>query len=1011
MRTFGAGFASKLAGDSYLPVLFCKYELVTYVSGPVPGSGTQATTVFYWSEREITYDGDTYEGRIVNTSPLEQTLEADNQSFGSMGLQISNYPSNLAGAIQAGMKCTVYLGFEDSVGAGTVTDAEVMFIGTVEGDIEITEDSVSFGLQDIAHTYDRQVPELIGRGEYPFADPDAIGDTKPIIMGRVRDHICRPVASGFASVLSVEGISGNNYVYVGDDIGWWISAHDPMGGNNPQYNDPIIINTIEESDEIYSYAEETLYISSIEFDVSENKWKIIFTTNLVYDHKSGDTIYIDDLCATTSEGYAYLVADHPVESITNVKVDGLPPAQVYAYPNLSPSDPVCLDWNLPLGKAYIVVMTNPGGVGRQGASGMGIQDTIAVNDTIDVDDSIGVKEPGHDHDTGAAQVFQYSIEIDWKYFRAGAGRVYIAIKSGGFSQVILDTSTGANVKGPYAFNSTSNSVTIDYIAGAASINQGFARFDYINVKAIRTDASGGTSYTITSITNEAQVQGVIRVTFPPAIGGALTSTSLADVAKTGEAKKVGAATKSGTIKLIGGNSAADVLIGNTVTCDVIGICDGSSGFVKAHNQIEKFINKYAQNPINGITGSANVVAYQNELDADDYYDTLYNTDSASNTATNFYPNLNKISAGSVNPSPNALINTFAATQSEGCHALDFAITEPNRFRDILGDMLYQANATLHWRNGVAQIKYIADDPAQDDEIDSSDIIMKTMSLARSRASDLATDIEVRYDYNTQKDYQGRYEYAFVSGRGDLYTKTKLDATRRVGTYSRERVYDLTMIRDQVAAEIVSKRIYDKYSAPKFESSISTVLKNLAIEPGDFVTMETPIYSNGVLDRGLVTRRTLEFGSAIDKRPDLIHLTVQENHTGDGFYLRPNTLSDSIAISDAAPTLTLNDVNTKFQTLTDSITISEQINVNPGVLLTDSVGLTEALAFEYEMHLTESVAIDDNQLRFTGILFWDVPLAETISIDDTTSFSVALVDSVYEDGVFVKTDLTTVGVFQ
>jgi hypothetical protein len=1010
MRTFGAGFASKLAGDSYLPILFCKYELVTYVSGMAPGMGTQTTTPFYWAEREIVFDGDTYEARIVNTSPLEQRLEADHQSFGSMGLQISNYPSNLAGVIQAGMKCTVYLGFEDSVGAGTVTDAEIMFIGTVEGDIEITEDSVSFGLQDIAHIYDRQVPDLIGRGEFPFADPDAVGDTKPIVMGRVRDHICRPVASGFASVLAIEGISGNDYIYVTDDIGWWIKAHDLMGMGLPAYSDPLVINTVESESEYGTFQEEQVNIDSIEYDLSEKKWKITFTSALQYNHAAGDTVYIQDYCSQVSEGYAYLVADHPVEEITNVKVDGLPPAQYYAYPNLSPADPVCPTWNLPAGKAYIVVMTNPGGVGRSGSSGLEVQDTIAVNDTVDVDDTIGVDEPGHEHDTGAALTYSYSLEIDYSYLRSGQSRVYIRILAGGFSLVVLDTDTGANVKGPYSFTSTSNSVRVEYIATGTPTTQGYARFNYITVKGVRTDSAGGYSSGVASATNVINSGEYIRMTFPVTVGGALTSTSVAAVYKTGAAVKTGAATKTGTVRLIGGNSAADVLVGNTITCDVIGICDGSSGLVKPHNQILKFVNKYAQNPIIGTEGSADIVEYVNESAADDYYDTLYNTDSASNTATNFYPDLNRSGTKTVNPSPNAAINPFG-TQIEGIHSLDFAITEPNRFRDILGDMLYQANATAHWRNGVAQIRFVPDAPPEDALIDSSDIVMKTMSLARSKASDLATDIQVRFDYNSQKDYQGRYEYAEVTGYGDMFFKTKLDATRRVGTYSRERVYDLTMIRDQVAAEIVSKRLYDKFSAPKFESSISTVLKNLALEPGDFVTMETPIYSNAVLDRGLITRRTLEFGSAIDKRPDLIHLTVQENHTTDGFYLRTPTLTDSVSVSDAAPTLTLNDVNTKFQTLSDSISISEQINVNPGRLLTDSVGITEALAFEYEMTLAESVSIDDNQLRFTGILFWDVPLAESVSIDDSTTFSVALRDSVFEDGVFVKTDKTTVGVFE
>ncbi|MEO1957734.1 MAG: hypothetical protein ABGX03_07420, partial [Methylophilaceae bacterium] len=105
MRSFSAGFTSKLADNSYLPVIFCKYELKTY-------AGALVTTNFFWSERAITYSSQSYEARLVNTSPIEQELDGTYQVLSSMGLQVSNSPTNLSGVIQAGMKCTVYLGFE-----------------------------------------------------------------------------------------------------------------------------------------------------------------------------------------------------------------------------------------------------------------------------------------------------------------------------------------------------------------------------------------------------------------------------------------------------------------------------------------------------------------------------------------------------------------------------------------------------------------------------------------------------------------------------------------------------------------------------------------------------------------------------------------------------------------------------------------------------------------------------------------------------------------------------------
>jgi len=1047
MRTFGTGFTTKLSASSYLPVVFVKYELITYVSGSTAGTGTQTTTNYYWSERDITYSAQAYEARIVNTSPLNQAMDASNQVFGEMGLQISNSPTNLAGVIQAGMKCTVYLGFEDSAGSGTVTDAEVIYIGIVEGDIEITEDSVSFNLQDIANIYDKQLPELITREEYPYADPDSIGDTKSIIMGRNRDIECRAVASGFASVLErdsygrswgtpdangnpVIALEGNKYIHVIDDIGWW---KDAIGiGTYPE----MTINTVKwfvtgetlygqcskggysqddqtacEADGGTWYsANEVIQPIDVEFDASANLWKIILQEPLKIDHAMGDTVYESGtLCATTNEGYAYLVADHAVESITNVKVDGMPVSAQVITDHQTPL--VCSDWNLPTGKAYVIVPTNAGGIGKQGSGAIEIQDTIEVSDTIDVDDAIDVDEPGHEHDTGGVQYYEHTLSWNFHKWAVGSYTGYIKIYSGSFSTTIADWESspapGVLVRSPLTFTSNSEKVKFEYKMASTLIGDYAAGFSYITVQGRRVDSTGAVSTAVSSVANQKNVLGSILMMYPVGIGGSPTTNVKADVIKTGFATKTGDAVKTGTVKLIGGNSAADVLVGQKVTCDVIGICDGTSGYVTPHNQIKKLINLYARNPLVGTEGSADIVEFVNESVMDTAFDKVYNTDSASNSGASKYPLLNIKSNEVINPSPTADLSNQDTT--EGFHALDFAITEPNRLRDVVGDMLFHSNSTINWQNGIAQIKHNADTPTKDGDIAEADIVMQSMSLARSRASDLATDVVVRYDYSPTKDFARRFDYAEKIGTGDFYTKTKLDAIRARGTHAKERSYDLPMARDQITAELVSKRLYDSNSSPKFESGVTTVLNNLAIEVGDNITTETPIYVNGVLDKGVVVKRTLEWGSAIDQKPDLIHLTIKENHTGDGFYLQGSTLTDSVAIADGTPTLTLNDSNTLFQTLTDSISISDAIDVNPVQQLTDSLSISESLAFNYYVSLDDSMSIDDAVLRFTGILFYDVPISESFSISD--SASVGLRDSVFESGVFVETDLTTVGVFQ
>ena len=1030
MRTFGSGFTTKLASSSYLPVVFCKYELITYVSGATPNTGTQTTTNYYWSERGITYDTQAYEARLINTSPLEQTLDESNQVMGEMGLQIANHPTNLAGAIQAGMKCTVYLGLEDSAGSGTVTDAEIIHIGIVEGDIEITEDSVSFNLQDIANIYDKQLPELITREEYPYADPDSIGDTKPIIMGRVRDIEARAVASGFASVLGLDAygrtydstqykvgmppiisVEGDTEIFVTDDIGWWKDSADMFGYPEMTINTTTLTDIDGEridgtcnipgscTDTAYSHniplcetthgetytefntealctagggtwysADEVIQPTDVVFDTTENLWKITLQDPLKNNHFAGDTVYESgSLCATTNQGYAYLVADHAVESITNVKVDGLPVTAQVITDHQTPL--TCSDWNLPTGKAYVIVPTNAGGIGKSGSGGIVVEDTIAVEDTIDVDDTIGINEDGHKHETGSVKSYNYTFDL--RYVDYGGT---LKVKSGSTEILIHDPSF--YLKSPFSFTSTSEQVT--FLCGVSGYGGGL-KFNYMQIKGERVDNLGNTSYVTKSY--GYGIYTFFDVKFPDGIGGLPTSEVDAGVYRSGDASKTGAAIKTGGVKLTGGNSAADVLVGQKVTCDVIGICDGSTGYVTPHNQIKKLINLYARNPLVGTEGSADIVEYVNESEMDTAFDKVFNTDNASKSGATLYPLANTKATSSLNPSPTADLSNTDMT--EGFHALDFALTEPNRLRDIVGDMLFHSNSTINWQNGIAKIRYTGNTPSKDDDIKSDDLVMKTSSLARSKASDLATDVVVRYDYSPVKDFSRRFDYAEKIGTGDFYTKTKLDAIRARGTYSRERSYDLPMAKDQITAEFVSKRLYDKHSSPKFESGVTTILKNLAIEVGDYVTVETPIYVNGVLDKGLVVSRTLEFGSAVDKSPDLIHLSVRENHTGSGFYLQTDDLTDSLSISDSAPVIALNDVNTKFQSLSDSLSITESIDVQPVQRLTDSLSIAESLVFGYEVSLTDTLTITDVALRFTGILFWDVSLTDSFTITDGT----------------------------
>jgi hypothetical protein len=755
---------------------------------------------------------------------------------------------------------------------------------------------------------------------------------------------------------------------------------------------------------------EEVDIESIEFDTTYNLWKINLQEPIKTEHSRGDVIYIKESAGT--EGYAYLVADHPVESITNIKIDGMPTSGSVILDSSTSSHSAINYWKLPYGKAYVIVPTQAGMQAKSGSGALTIEDTIDVNDTIDVDDQISVDEPsiGHAHITSASGYFDHTIEWAFKSYVIGTGWLKIEILSGNFSYVIFyDSGKVAipNIKiyPPLSFTSDSESVSMFYSSGTYySAFSSSAGFYYLSLNGTKLDQYGTSSNASASVGTDSVGSLVLKY---PAVEPA--PYEKAAVTKTGAATKAGSADKIGTVTLKAGNSAADILVGTKVTCDVIGMCDGSLGYIRPHNQISKFITTFARNQGNM------TVNYVDETGMNTVFDKVYNALDSAVAATN-YPVINqRITFAQDNPSPNAVLNPtvpltgYQMPNIEGFHCIDFVITEPNRFRDIVGDMLYHSNCIINWRNGDAYIKHYNDVLIEDDYIDSSDLLMRSMSLSRSKSVDLATEVSVRYDYSQKQDYARRYQYEESTGLGFSHAVIPSGQQQALGSLSKERNYDLPMIRDQVAAEFVSKRLFDDYSTSKFEVSVSSVLKNMAIEAGDVISVDIPIYNNGVLNKGLVTRRTIEFGSAIDKQADLIHLTVKENHTGDGFYLKGDLLTDSTTISDGVPVVTLNDANTQFKTLSDTVGISEVVDVQPVQQFTDACGITESVALTVSVSVSDSLTIDDNYLRFTGILFWTTEPTDTITTTD--SATAVAVDSVYVPDVYVGTDLVNIGVFE
>ena len=1325
MRTFSAGFQSKLDSTTFTPVVFVEYELKEYISGSEPDTGSLITTTYRWSEREITYAGNTYERRIATMSPLTETLDDSNQVFGEMSLQIANHPTNLMTIIQAGMKCTVYLGFEDSIGAGTVTDAEIMFTGTVEGDIEITEDSLSFNVQDIAYSYDSEIPQKIRVRDFPNADKYDIGNPMPLVFGRVKDHLCHSIDGDFSSFLSedtsastelgsefvpagasdfqqtessldnsttggywyaqdklgytVTGLStsdsGNgviitknndfdrsrfiysnsniwsptwastyintkwcstwlisftieswqsgwirlgseawkerddaktdvantgskrwsrkfspyandirngkanygeditykvvreidsdnasdsdsliieispdfvgvlknvsikpidvsnspDYIYVSDDVTHWFrgntstvtgsnethwsgsvtieskvpelgfgevpnipssesgddSPQDPPAGSlqyetfgvtNLEFDtsgyryvyvvsgSPITVEfdagnkTITRSDGSFitdgfttdanhflssnsplnggsrhltiasvtdtvitvnesivdegqgsstiaehNYGNPSTYISFSGFDITDagfdapfefegfevgqtltisgssqndgnytitdvdyrtitvdtplafesagsyvflsvvgtgisvhldferrlldpkNLWKLTLDRPIALDHFVNDIV---SLYHNADE--RFLVADHPVDSITNVRVNDIPVAFT-AYP--SDSYITYTDYKK---RAYIEIDSEE----IRNKLGLSLVDDSFLESYQDVNDDINVTDPGHSHTSGGSATYSHQLDVHFKAgFFTEYASPYVKVLSGSFYQTIWSYRS-ITLNNPISFTSSSPDVIISF----ANTGLGSVNWDYATCSFMRSDnATGDLIYDYQS-RGSGSYSFNLSSNFPPPTDASVVGNSIAEVVKEGNAQNIGDSNRQGSIYLQDNTHNIRTRTGLKVTCDVIGNpltitelgnepltgveLGTQKGYVMPHEQIKLLINKYSRNTIDNpsefvdtranisagyepiIQNDSNIVNFVNEAEMITAFSKMWNLPAgSSDTPDNTFPRIDTLvqthtESGATNLSPNAELKNSLLDSSvtidgygnpaqqwnvEGFHSLDFSIANSTNWREVLGEMLFHAHCICTWRNGYAYIKYVGDALLADATLDSSDVMMKTMSMNRSPISELTTDVSVKFNRTPAFGYTKEWHYSYEdTGSFGQKNITKLDATRKYGTYSREKNYDLPMVRDQVAAELLAKRIYEEHSDVKMNVGFSTVLKNLAIEVGDHITVSLPIHSDSVLDKGLVTKRVIQFGSATARQADLINLEVRENHisveAGGGFYL-------------------------------------------------------------------------------------------------------------------------------
>jgi hypothetical protein len=129
------------------------------------------------------------------------------------------------------------------------------------------------------------------------------------------------------------------------------------------------------------------------------------------------------------------------------------------------------------------------------------------------------------------------------------------------------------------------------------------------------------------------------------------------------------------------------------------------------------------------------------------------------------------------------------------------------------------------------------------------------------------------------------------------------------------------------------------------------------------------------------------------------------------------MADSLSINDDSISVVLNDANTLFFSLSDTFSFDDSVLTRyetPN--LTDSLSISESLAYGRELSLYDEFIITDLSPFFTGLLFQSQSLTATLAVNDDT-YAATERESVFETGdygdsaVFVITDLANIGVFE
>ncbi|WP_447983775.1 hypothetical protein [Nitrospira sp. Nam74] len=529
-------------------------------------TGTRPVTILYCAfQTGDLFIGD-YDFTVTDWGGADQTVRGWAKKFGKLddvaGINLADTPI-LAGDAQAEIvipggreasdtlwaalndranspeqtKVSVYVWWRD---LDALTDPPVKIWEGCFRDWRWTdEQTLEIELGDAFDRVDRPVGLPVTLANWPKADPDDVSKMENVVYGFVQSIPCLAVDAGANSALSFDLTDSATVLYYSNSAAPFLSSG-------------------------------SVYVDSEEISYTGKTTETL--TGVVHGKLTGLTRGANGSTAAAHNkgvalvqvqaSYKYLVAGHPMKSVSKVYVNdatGMPVLQPGANYSVNLADVSGADG---LTRTMITFTVLPKLTKQINVQ---VVDTIGVNDAIGVSDTIN-------------GTINASADLGLQNTTTSLSQSFLVTNSGGadsdkltlnfsapsgsptkYAYAVGITVTGSVNNGAYVYakHSSEKVVIATFLNGVWSTNGSFFLGTVSNslVIGINTTIANG-SVVISTCSRQVTGQGTFT--------------------KTGAASKTGAATKTGTVSVVG-NSAADTVIGGLVTCEGEGYADDASG--------------------------------------------------------------------------------------------------------------------------------------------------------------------------------------------------------------------------------------------------------------------------------------------------------------------------------------------------------------------------------------------------------------------------------------------------